>query len=290
MRSSSRVIDLDISEFYFAKPKIIKLPTSVHAACTYVFRILFTNVMFLRLTIALSLALFSSAGSVEDTWNKADIALNEVQKKFAEVKEHAKQVEEEVMEDSKKETESVAEAESKTEESAMTAEESKAELESEKSKVEAEIEARKKDLDSSFLEGMDSSFLEIPESFAKFPQVAEDLKQLKEAEQVYKDKMSLLHQKDDELLQMANKDFEDSHKTAALMGSLRLLHEKKKKGSSFMEISEEPSEKKTETEKPNLRSSFVQKDEMPAAFQRILKAEEALRAVNEKLARDFHLS
>jgi hypothetical protein len=245
--------------------------------------------MFLRLTIALSLALLSSASSVEDTWNKADIALYEVQKKFAEVKEHAKQVEEEVMEGSKKETESVAEAESKKEENAMAAEESKAELESEKSKVEAEIEARKKDLDSSFLEGMDSSFLEIPESFAKFPQVAEDLKQLKEAEQVYKDKMLLLHQKDDELLAMANKDFDESHKTAALMGSLRLLHEKKK-NPSFMELNEEPSEKQTETEKPNLRSSFVQKDEMPVAFQRILKAEEALRAVNDKLAREFHLS
>ena len=220
--------------------------------------------MFVRLTIALSLALCVSSSTVAENWKKADAVLEGVQKKFADIKEHAKEVENGMIGEEKREEESLTRSENQLKESAVALEESKTKLASEK----AAIENKKTELESSFLESSDSSFFEIPESFSRFPKVTEDLQKLKEAEKVYKDKMMLLHQKDDELLQMANKDFSDSHKAAGLIGHFRSENSK------------------------NLRrpSSFIEQDEMPAAFQRILKAEDALRAVNDKLARDFHLA
>ena len=221
--------------------------------------------MFVRLTIALSFVLSVSASVASEKWKKADAALEHIQRKFADIKEHAKEVEDGLLTDEKQEGESLARTETEVHESAVALEESKSKLESE----ETALDNKKDAIEASFLESADSSLLEIPESFSKFPKVSDDLAKLKEAEKVYKDKMMLLHQKDDELLQMANKDFADSHKAAASIGHFR--------GSGNGRNVHSP-------------SSFVQQDEMPVAFQRILKAEDALRAVNDKLARDFHLA
>lgn len=210
-----------------------------------------------------SLAVLSNCvlASVDETWKKADAAIEQVQKKFADIKEHAQEVEKSIAEDKKMEATKVSESEAELKRSEAAVRESEKVLE-ENAK---EALVKQKEIDSSFLQMPESSFMEIPDSLAKFPKVAEDMEKLKEAEKVYNDKMKALHQQDDELLAMANKDFEDSRKSAELMGNLRTQHRKE-------------------------ASSFIQKDDLPAAFQRILQAEADLQKVNQQIAHDFNLA
>jgi hypothetical protein len=200
--------------------------------------------------------------SVDETWKKADAAIEQVQKKFADIKEHAQEVEKSIEEDKKEEATRVSQSEEEVKRSKAI------EIESEKVLEENAKKAlvKQKEIDSSFLQLPESSFMELPDSLEKFPKVAEDMERLKEAEKVYNQKMKALHQQDDELLAMANKDFEDSRKSAELIGNLRAQHRKE-------------------------ATSFVQKDDdLPAAFQRILQAEADLQKVNQQIARDFNLA
>ena len=221
--------------------------------------------MIMRLATALSLAVIGAGSTVEETWKKADDTLKKVEAKLVDVQEHANDVAAKLAEDAKEEEKSVAASEEDVKRTSELAKEDEEQV-----KADTKTVANKRaELESSFLQSADSSFLEIPEALAKFPKVAEDMKALHDAEQIYNDKMRILHQKDEELLAMANKDFSESRQAVALMGNLR-------------------SQQKPKRRKPV--TSFVQKDEMPEAFQRILKAEADLQSVNAQIAKDFHLA
>jgi hypothetical protein len=220
--------------------------------------------MMFRLAIALSLARIGTASQVENTWQKAEAVLTQVKEKMSHVQEHAQEVAAELTTRKEEELQKLNESEAALKKTEASAAQGEMQAEEEAAAVEKERD----ELESSFLQtGIDSSFLEIPPALAKFPKVSEDMKALHQAEEVYNEKMRILHQKDEELLAMANKDFSDSHQAVAMMGHLRSQQTKRKPV-----------------------SSFVQKDEMPEAFKRILKAEEDLKAVAAGIARDFHLA
>jgi uncharacterized protein YihD (DUF1040 family) len=199
--------------------------------------------MLLKL-VPLSVAVGAFAATPDELWKKAEAEVQQVEKRFADIKSHAQDV-----------GAGLEEAKEQALESARPS--------LKQGSVPETVSTSAK---SAFAQLSDSSFLEIPESLAKFPKVAEDLEQLKEAEAVYNAKMKALHEQDDALLALANKDFEDSSKAAGMIGNLRRQHERRHGASSFIETGA-----------------------LPDAFQRVLKAEADLEAANDKLAREFHL-
>ena len=208
--------------------------------------------MLLRLTSSAVLAA-TAIGSVAETWQKADATLEQTKEKFSVVHKHADAV---------------------AAEEARILASSKQALAASADELKRSADAYKASEDSlvappaaTAVEPVlaESSFLEIPEGFAKFPGVADDMKKVREAERVYKEKMQKLHEKDDELMALARSSFQDSKSAASLVNTLR-----------------------AETNHVRGSSSFLQTGKVNPAFERILKAEDALRAVNKQLAKDFN--
>ena len=203
--------------------------------------------MFIR--CATAVVAFSScvAGSVVvDTWKQADELMENSQHKFAEISKHAAEaaVEEQKIAD---------EARKSMHDSADRLKESVEEMEDAKSKlVMPEISANPVPVDS--------SFMELPDSFSQFPGVEADMKKVREAEKVYRDKMAKLRETDDDLMKMAKADFQEGRDVVKMVGHLR--------------------------SKPAASSSFIETGTSP--FQKVLDAEKSLKAVNDQLAKDFN--
>ena len=210
--------------------------------------------MLFKVTSAFVLLACASA-SADETWRKADARMEAMRKSFAEVRDHAHKV----VEDEQRAM-MAAEASEKKSEEAL--ENSESDLEKSEAKL-AQSKARV----STPTKMEESSFLEIPDSLSKYPKVAEDMKKVRDAERVYKDKMKALHEKDSELMALAKQDFADSKSALNLMGNLRTQRKHRASGSSFVET-----------------------QELPPAFARILKAEAELKKVNDDLAKEFNFA
>ena len=210
--------------------------------------------MFFKLTSAFAVIACANS-SAEETWMKADARMDAMRKSFAEIRDHAhKVVEDEQRAMAKAEADAAqSESELKKSESALVMNEE------DLAKTEAKLSVPVKVEES-------SSFMEISDVLSKYPKVAEDMKQVREAERVYKEKMQALHDKDAELMSLAKKDFEDSKNAVHMMGNLRT--QRKHRGAS----------------------SFVQMEELPPAFARVLKAEAELKKVNDDLAKEFNFA
>lgn len=209
----------------------------------------------MHIKCAFVLASFSravSGGSVEGTWKEADKLIEQSQEKLAEVHEHANEA--------AAEEQQVADAARKAmHDSADNLKVSIDELEAAKAKLTSPSATEREPTSLG-----DSSFLELPESLAQFPGVADDMKKVRAAEKVYEEKMNLLHQKDDELLKMAQADFQEARDVGSMVGNLRSQTKSGHRGSSFLE------------------------KHSGTPFQQVLDAEASLKAVNDKLAKEFN--
>ena len=208
--------------------------------------------MFIKLVTGFAVLLGVNA-SAQQTWEKADLTLEETKKKFAEVRKHSEEVaekEQEILEKTKRDLA----------ESISTADRAAAKLKAEEANISPPIAGDQK------MPTMDSSFLELPDVLAKLPGVAEDMKRVHQAEKVYQEKMRLLKEKDDELMALARGNYEDARKASSMVDTLR-------------------------SQTSHIRgSSFMQKDDhMAPYFARILAAEEGLKAAGKKIAQDFNL-
>lgn len=189
--------------------------------------------------------------SAEETWKEADVALEGIAKRFAEVREHG----DEALAQEQAEIEAANKSAKQAEEEAKSIAETMSEASSELDDAKPVEEAA----------DVSSSFMEIPDSLAKFPKVAEDMKAMREAEQVFAEKMRALKARDNELMEMAQKNFAESRNVVKEIGNFRKT---RNSGSS----------------------SFLERAKLPPAFERILKAEADLKAVNDQLARDFNFA
>ena len=202
---------------------------------------------------AVTVAVFTSciAGStVEETWKKADHIIEQSAERFAEVHKHA----DEAASEEQKIADSARQAMHDT---ADKLKESVDELESARAKL---VLPDMKNMPTTIT---DSSFMELPESFAQFPGVEEDMKKVREAEKVYQEKMNNLRAKDAELMNMAKADFQQGRDVVNMVGNLR-SQTKTLGGSSFLQ---------TQGSTP---------------FQKVLDAEASLKAVNDQLAKEFN--
>jgi Mg2+ and Co2+ transporter CorA len=200
------------------------------------------------------LFVIGARASVQETWEKADLTLEQAKKRFAEVRKHSEEVaqkEQEVLEKTKKDLAA----------SIATADKAAAKLRADEEKLSPPTVQSPKSAAS-----IDSSLLELPDVLAKLPGVSEDMKRVHEAEKVYREKMRLLKQKDDELMALARGNYEDARKASSMVDTLR-------------------------SETSHIRgSSFIQKDDhMAPYFARIVAAEEGLKATAKKIAKDFNL-
>lgn len=202
---------------------------------------------------AAGIAFLSGAqASVEDTWNRADETISEARKKFAEVRKHADEAavqEERILEQSKKDLAM----------SQVVADEAAAKLREGIASLKAPVAPAPI--------STDSSFLELPDSLASIPGMAEDMAKVHEAERVYQDKMQNLKQRDNELMDMARGNFEDSKRAIEMVNTLR------SESNSFRQ------------------PSFLQKgsSNMEPYFQKIRQAEDELQKITDKTIKDFNL-
>lgn len=189
---------------------------------------------------------------VGKVWEKANSVLQSADESLNEVKEHAEEA-------VKRESKDVEDSRKHLHESADALEKSAAAFREAEAKLQEPVDPRGETA-SSFFQGEDSSFMELPASLMQFPGVAEDMKKVKAAEANFKEKMQKLHEKDDELMALAKKDFAEGRKAIDQIGHLR-----------------------REKAQP---VSFIEKKIM-SPLDRVLEAEKKLKEVNDKLGKDF---
>ena len=210
--------------------------------------------MLLKLSTLVVGACYASVSdsTVSKVWDKTHSVLQSADESLSEVKEHAEEA-------IKRESKDVEDSRRHLHESADELEKSAAAFREAEKKLQEPVDPRGSTA-SSFLQGEDSSFLELPDSLMQFPGVAEDMKKVKAAEANFKEKMQKLHEKDDELMALAKKDFAEGRKAIDQVGHLR-----------------------REKAHP---VSFLEKKIM-SPLDRVLEAEKKLKEVNDKLGKDF---
>ena len=193
---------------------------------------------------------------VKTVWDEAQAKMKTVDATLSEVRQHTEEA-------VKRESKDVEETRRHLHESADQLQKSALAFREAEAKLQEPVDPRgEAAVLSSFLQGDDSSFLELPESLMQFPGVAEDMKKVKAAEENFKEKMKKLHEKDDELMALAKKDFAEGRKAINQIGHLR------------RDKSQPPA------------ASFLEKKIM-SPLDRVLEAEKKLKEVNDKLGRDF---
>jgi hypothetical protein len=191
---------------------------------------------------------------VQAVWNKANAAVHSADETFAEIRERTQAIVE-------KESQEVESARRHVHETADALEKSAEEFKEAEKHLLEPVDPRSSGNEavSSFLESM-----ELPASLMQFPEVAADMEKVRAAEKDFQEKMKKLHQKDDDLMELARKDFSEGRKAISKIGHLR-SSSTARKPSSFIE-----------TGKKNL-----------SPLDKVLVAEERLKEVNDKLGREF---
>jgi hypothetical protein len=210
--------------------------------------------MLLKVSAVLASACYASSGEVDirNVWDQARATIKSADATLSDVREHTEEA-------VRRESKDVEESRRHLHESADDLQKSAQAFKEAEAKLQEPIDPRgEAGAVSSFLQGDDSSFLELPASLMQFPGVSDDMKKVKAAEENFKEKMHKLHEKDDELMALAKKDFADGRKAINQIGHLR---------------------------KPQ-PASFLEKKIM-SPLDRVLEAEKKLKEVNDKLGKDF---
>jgi len=198
----------------------------------------------------------SAQQEVQAVWNKATDAVNAAEDTFSQIRKRTEEV-------VSKESQEVESARKHLHETAHALEKSAEQFREAESHLVEPVDPRApadKDA-SSFLE----STMELPASLMQFPEVAADMEKVRAAEKDFQEKMKKLHQKDDDLMELARKDFAEGRKAISQIGHLRSNKKVNKHGSSFLETG-----KKVLT-----------------PLDKVLLAEEKLKEANSKLGKDF---
>ena len=214
--------------------------------------------MLLKLSAVFATACYASSVDTEvsGVWDQAKTAMKSVDATLNEVREHTEEA-------VKHESKDVELSRKHLHESADQLQKSAEAFREAEAKLQEPVDPRDHaEMISSFLQGDDSSFLELPESLMQFPGVAEDMKKVKAAEENFREKMKKLHEKDDELMALAKKDFAEGRKAMSQIGHLR-------RGG-----------------KQAQPASLLEKKIM-SPLDRVLEAEKKLQEVNDKLGKDF---
>ncbi len=199
-----------------------------------------------------------SADVVSETWDRAGSVMSTAEETLSEVRKHAEEAAARETDDVEAARQSMRDSEQALEKSARVFQDAEKKLLESKENV--------KDTPSDSVES--SSFLEFPEAFSNLPGVKDDMEKVREAERRYKETMGQLRSQDDDLMNMARKNFADAGSAVSKIGSLR-----SKQGASFLEM-----------DKRGVSYS------VPETFRKVLEAEANLKKVNEELAKEFHLA
>jgi len=212
--------------------------------------------MLLKVSAILASACYASSGEadVRNVWDQAQATIKSADATLSDVREHTEEA-------VRRESKDVEESRRHLHESADELKKSAQAFKEAEAKLQEPVDPRAEaGAVSSFLQGDDSSFLELPASLMQFPGVVEDMKKVKAAEENFKEKMHKLHEKDDELMALAKKDFAEGRKAINQIGHLR---KDKTKPASFLE------------------------KKIMSPLDRVLEAEKKLKEVNDKLGKDF---
>ena len=209
--------------------------------------------MYLKASVILIGSCLASVSDkeVKNVWDQAQSTIRDTEQTLGEVREHTEEA-------VRRESKDVEDSRRHLHESADELQKSAAAFREAESKLQEPVDPRTGTTESSFLQNTDSSFLEFPESLMQFPGVAEDMRKVKAAEEKFKEKMQKLHEKDDELMALAKKDFTEGRKAMNEIGHFR----------------------------KNQPASFLEK-KITSPIDRVVEAEMKLKEINDKLGKDF---